>query len=55
MDKTGNRVTYKVGAVLGGVQFGGGRIKELGDEISVNGEDGEDGERILSKLPPTFS
>ncbi len=37
---------------MGGVQFGGGGLGNWGDEISVNGEDGE---KLLSTLSTTSS
>ncbi len=37
---------------MGTVQLGGGGLEDWGDEILVNGEDGE---RLLSKLSPTSS
>ncbi len=37
---------------MSGVQMGGEGLKDTGDEFSANGDDGE---RLLSKLSPTYS
>ncbi len=45
---TQNRDLYRWGLLMGGVQLGGG-LGNCGDEISINGEDGE---KHLSPLSP---